>query len=375
MELLGKLAARGLIALAFVSAMLAGTMILHHRGAATQAASAYESVPIPVATVVAEFSDAYEIAERFVGRLEPAQEARVAFERSGFVTAVLVEEGQQVNAGEILATLDMALLTADLERLSAQKLQTLADLELSRRTEKRQRSLQRKGHASAQKLDEARFGTEALVAGLARIEAEIHRVGIEVGKSTLHAPFTGIVGTRHLDNGSTVDAGTAVLDLLESGRPRARIGLSPIAAVGLNPGDPVTLRYEDRTLSGRVYSVRADLTSATRTVGVLIDILDPSRVVFGDTVRLEVSRPINSEGFWLPVSALTEGVKGLWTVFTLKPGPNSALRVGRESVEILHVVGDRAYVRGTIRVGQRIISEGINRIVVGQTVEPAPEGA
>jgi RND family efflux transporter MFP subunit len=375
MKTVKKRVARGFVAIAFLSAMLGGTALLYQRAAASQAASRYQSRPMPVETLNVEQSKAYEIIDHFIGRLEPARQAKLSFEHDGLLTIVLVEEGERVNAGAVLATLDTSLLEANLERHSAQKARILADLELSRRTEKRQRSLQQKGHASAQKLDQARFGTKALMASLAAVKAEIRRVQIEIGKSTLLAPFSGIIGARYLDNGTTVAAGAGVLELMESARPRARVGLPPDAANGLKAGDPVTLQSRGRALSGKVYAVRPDLTTSTRTVGVLIDVMDAPPVVFGDTVRLEVRRQVVSEGYWLPVSALAEGEKGLWTVFTLRSDGDSVFQVGRESVELLHVADDRAYVRGTIRTGQRVISDGINRIVVGQSVILGAEGA
>ncbi|WP_420347255.1 efflux RND transporter periplasmic adaptor subunit [Pelagibius sp.] len=360
-----------LVAVGFLASLAGGAALLHLRAAQSKVEAARPFAPVPVASLVLEAARSYDVAERFVGRLEPAQQARIAFERSGLVTAVAVEEGEVVSADAVIATLDTAILEVERDRLLGQRKQVTASLELARLTEGRQRVLRDRGHASEQRLDEARLGAVALEGELAALDAAIRRIDVDLDKSVVRAPFGGRIGARFIDTGSVVDAGTPVVDILETGRPQARIGLSPEAAAALTPGEVVGLSANGRNLQARVVAIRPDLTTATRTVSVLFDVRGEPAAKFGDTVELRLSRPVVAEGFWLPISALSEGERGLWSVLTLQPDDNGTFRIGQETVELLHTAGDRVFVRGTLRAGDRVVANGRNRVVPGQQVSLA----
>lgn len=360
------------VAAVSLAILIGGTAFLHLRAAHTKADAA--PTPMPVAAMPLEFSGGYDVVDRFVGRLEPAQQARLSFELGGLITALAVEEGEQVEPGQVIARLDTAILQAERSRLQGQRKQVIANLELAKLTAGRQRVLQRQGHASVQRLDETRLNVAALEGELAALDAAIRRVGIDIEKSTVRAPFAGTVGARFVDTGVVVAVGTAIIDLLESGRPRARIGVTPTAAASLSRGETVKLVSGQERLAGRIHAIRPDVSTSTRTVSVLIDLPGNPGINFGDTVELHLTRRVAAEGYWLPMSALSEGERGLWSVMTVLETGDGGYTVGRETVELIHMTDDRVFVRGTLRAGQRIIASGRNRVIPGQTVSLASLG-
>ena len=88
---------------------------------------------------------------------------------------------------------------------------------------------------------------------------------------------------------------------------------------------------------------------------------------------LVLPRTVSARGTWLPLSALTEGRKGLWSVLTIAEREGAPV-VEREAAEILHIDGDRAFVRGTFAEGARLLLDGTNRVTPGQNVALAGEG-
>jgi hypothetical protein len=86
-------------------------------------------------------------------------------------------------------------------------------------------------------------------------------------------------------------------------------------------------------------------------------------------VEVTVERPVATPGFWLPMTALVEGERGLWTVYTVRPAPDGGGRVvGQEAVEVRHTEGDRVYVAGTLADGAVVIGDGTHRVIPGQRV-------
>lgn len=357
----------GLVGLAVLATAGASVQALY--AGAAEDGEAQRRPPLTVETMTVVFEPHHLARESFVGRAEPARETRMAFERAGLVTAIAVEEGDSVAAGHVLADLDARPLRIEQRRLRADREALEADIALAEATTRRRQSLVGEGWASRQALDEARFSRSALVARRDAVDAALEQVALDLEKSRITAPFVGRVAARHVDEGSVVAAGTAVLTLQEEARPLARIGVPPDRAASLALGQPVAVLYGDQRLEGQVARKVADLETATRTVPVLVSLPPSPAIASGEVLRLELRRPVLGRGAWLPLAALSEAERGLWSVMTVRDGADGPI-IGREAVEILHTEGDRAFVRGSLTEGARVVVAGPHRLTVGQRIVP-----
>lgn len=365
-----SLMAMAMTAAIFVSLAAGGIAALHMRASAE--ATVEPNPPISVAVQRISISEGYAVGERFAGRLEPARQTRLAFERGGLVTSILVEEGDKVSRRALIAKLDTAKLEAERRRLEAQKREIESRLALARATLKRQQALTKKGWQSEQRYDAARFSVSELTAGIERIDAAIRTMDIDIEKSSLKLPFTGTIAARFIDEGTVVEAGTPVVEVMETARRQVRVGVSVEAAGDLEVGRHYQLISGQKTFRGRLISKRPDLQTGTRTVAVLFETSQASDVPFGEIVELSLERQIRTRGFWLPVAALSEGRKGLWSVLTVVEEDDQETIV-REAVEVLHVEGRRVFVRGTLSDGARVVRGGTNRVIPGQRVAAAAQ--
>lgn len=373
---IGGTAARLAVAVGLVATLVGGIMVLHARAEAR--AEDTKQTLLPVAYVVFELESGHALTERFTGRVEARREAGLGFERAGLVIAVDAAEGKAVRAGDVLARLDTALLEAEQDRLAAERRRVAAALDIASRTYERQRNLQSQGHASAQRLDETRQEVEVQHATLAALDASLRAVEIHLEKSLLVAPFDGRVSARVIDEGEIVTAGEAILELLETSAPQARIGLSPEAAGALDAGAGLTVRIDDVVWDANLRTLRPDLESRTRTVTALFDIVptaDGATPRIGTLAMLDLERTILVDGGWVPLVALSEGTRGLWSVFVLRVEENGET-IRREAVEVLHATATHAYVRGSMTPGERLVAAGVMRVAPGQLVKgvPADEG-
>lgn len=354
-----------LTGLTFVGFITGGIATLHMGANAEVPPDA--NPPVSVAVQVVRITTGYTVTERFVGRLEPVRQTRLAFERGGLVTKVLFEEGEQVRRGAVVAHLDTAKLKAERVRLQAQRQELRARQTLAKVTLDRQRVLASKGWQSEQRYDEARFKFAEISASIDRLDAAMASIDVDIGKSVLKAPYAGRVAARLIDEGAVVDAGTALIELLESGARQVRVGVSVKAAQALNKRHIYRLSANGRVFQGRLISKRPDLQTGTRTVTVLLDALGGENVPFGEIVELMYDRRVAADGTWLPVRALSEGRKGLWSVLTVVDRDGERA-IAREAVEVLHVDDGRVFVRGTLSDGAKVVLNGTNRIIPGQKV-------
>ncbi|MEL6677740.1 MAG: efflux RND transporter periplasmic adaptor subunit, partial [Pseudomonadota bacterium] len=222
---LGNLTVFAVNAAIAVTLLIFGASLLEQRAAATPTV---EAAPLPrVAVMQLERMDSYEVTRRFIGQVEATRSTDLAFERGGTVAEMLVEEGETVAAGDIVARLDTRSLEAALARQEATRRALESDRELAVLTLERTQALEARGFAATQAFDEARLGLNAIDARLAEIDASLASTRIDLEKSVLRAPFNATVGTRMIDDGAVAGGGQAVLSLLENHAPLVRIGLSP----------------------------------------------------------------------------------------------------------------------------------------------------
>jgi RND family efflux transporter MFP subunit len=366
------LSAAGFGALVAV-ATAGGVAALYARAAAPEAA-AVAIPPVPVTVARLALADGYEAVDRLVGRIEPARETRASFERGGLVSEVLVDEGDRVTAGQPLARLDVAALALERERLAAARAAAEADLALARSTLERRAALTRQGHATGQSLDEARFSEASLEARLREIAAQEAQVALDIDKAEVRAPFDAVVAARLVDEGAVVAPGAGVARLQEVGRPRARIGAPVERARDLEPGMVVALDTAAGPVSARLVSISPDVDPVTRTVALRFDVDPAASPAMGDVVRLDLSRLQPGRGAWAPVGALREGVRGLWALSLVAPDADGFVTV-ETAVEVLHLAGDRAFVRGPFADGALAVAAGPSRLAPGQRVTPVAETA
>jgi len=330
--------------------------------------------PLPVVTTTVERVESHQRDVWFTGRLRAARESALGFERRAKLTNVRVDDGDRVEAGQVLATLDTGSLRRRREELVARRESTRAKLKLAELTEKRQKRLLEQGHTSEQRYDEANLDARSLAAQVEELSASIASIDLDIAKSRLQAPFAGRVQTRHMDEGAIVAPGEPVVTLVETDAMEARVGVPPTQADTLAIGRRYPLRINGRTVEGELTALSPDLSPNTRTVTAVFALgTRAPNAAIGEVVRLQRRRTVPGRGYWLPRGALSEDIRGLWSVLTLHETSDgtAGYTLKRETVEVVEIDGDRVFATGSVDDGRRIVADGVNRVVPGQRVVPA----
>ena len=432
-----RMSPRWLIGIGLLGCLLIAVPIVRQRLAPANETTASNSEnPLPVETTVAEQARSYEVSRTYTGEIASVQASELGFERSGQLVELLVPEGAQVQADAALARLDVRNLQTQRLQIEAEKARANAQLmeleagarsediaaasaavrdleqqiELQRTQRSRREYLYERGAIAKETLDEYRFNEGALQARLdqsrsqleelqngtrpeqisaqaaliQQLDARLADLDVNLAKSTIRAPFSGTVSEHKVDTGTVVNAGQAVLRLVENTTAEARIGIPASAVDKLNIGGERTVTVDGANYTATVVSILPEVDSQTRTQTVVLE-LEPratERVNPGQTVRLNLSDRIASKGFWLPTEALTQGIRGLWTCYVLEEdertseeGREMAYVVQPQSVEVIHQEGDRAFVTGTLQPNDEVVSSGAHRLVPGQRVTLASQQA
>lgn len=282
--------------------------------------------------------------------------------------SVLVDEGQSFVKGQLLAKLDTQRLNARMQELQAAMARAEADARLAKLSEKRVRELVKKKLESTQRQDETREATLSAEALVNEIIARKASLQVDLDKSILLAPFTGSVLVSQIDPGTVVAAGQHILSLQQDGLLEARIALPAKDEVGLIIDGQYSLLKGTKQLPTRLKSIATQRTLDTRTVDVRFE-LDASQtsVMPGDLLAHAYTKEIREKGIWIPKQALSSGVRGLWRLFTVEGEGNQ--QILSKTVEVLHVEGQQAFVRGALKQGDLLIVNGVQRLVPDQVVK------
>jgi RND family efflux transporter MFP subunit len=326
------------------------------------------------------------------GYITPRRRATVAAKITGRVNQIFVEEGMQVQANQVLATLDEADARARLASAEADRQATaaaLGDLRVNLANAERElwrmQTLRARDLVSQQDHDHARMTVESLRARIAlataqvsAAEARIQVAQQDLDNCTVRAPFAGVVVSKDAQVGemvSPISAGggftrTGIATIVDMASLEIEVDVNESYIARTKPGQPVTAvldAYPDWPVPARVRTVipTADRQKATVKVRVAFDQLDPRlwpdmgvKVTFlGD----EVSQP--PEGgvrVLVPRSALHRD-GGTAVAFVYRDG-----RVERRAVLLGQARGDGQEVMAGLSAGEQVVTTGLAELRDGQ---------
>ncbi len=353
-----------IISIAAFTAALVILLMTAGLGNATQAPEA--RLPATVSTGQVKIQSGFETPINVFGLVESPKATSLSFDVAGQVNRMLVEEGDVVKKGDMLAQQDIARLTARKRELQAAIERANADLALANVNSDRTKSLVEKKLESAQRLDEAKANLNVAKAQLSEMQAALESLNVEIRKTTLFSPFDGVVNRRFFDEGSVVSAGSPVFGITSSENYQARFAVPADVVEQFDVNEPVLVRVGDLDVAGTVSQRLPTRNVQTRTVDILVTLNSNERVRPGDMAILSAFRSHSETGAWLPVNALSNGLRGLWRVFVLPKEGNATLQA--RVVEVVYTDGNKAFVRGALEDGDIYVDEGTHKLAPGQMV-------
>ncbi|MCG9697192.1 efflux RND transporter periplasmic adaptor subunit [Shewanella sp. Isolate11] len=350
-------------------ALLLSTLALLFTGCQEQRVDNDSSVQLTsVTSEMLVAANDYQVEQHFTGTIRSGNTTAIGFELAGKIKLIAVDSGDQVKKGQVLAKLDTALLEAQEAELEANLAQNNADLQLAKSTLERSLSLKKQGYTSEQQLDELKGQLNSLQAAKQRLSAAVAANRLKITKSTLIAPFNGVVAKRNNNLGEVVATGSPLFTLIENNNPQAIVGVPIDIAQTLRPAQTLELTVNKKPYQGKIAGVGAEVNPITRTVPVRFTLPNNSLVLNGELVYLSYQQTIQRDGFWVPLSSLTDGIRGVWNIYILQPQSANQYQIERRDIDIIYTNGEQAYVTGAIVADERYVTQGLHKLVAGELV-------
>jgi membrane fusion protein (multidrug efflux system) len=302
--------------------------------------------------------------------LRADKRATITARTQGVVHRLLVEEGDAVEAGQALAELENDEQKIAFERARSSHETLQRDFE-------RTRNLHGQGLVSDEEFETVRREAEDAEHAAALAELELSR-------TMIRAPFSGVIVTRHLDVGTTVNDGTAVYDLADLVPLYADVNVPERHVIHLAAGQNVRLTADVQNLvvPAVIERIAPAVDSETGTVKVTLAVSNSSKIRPGAFVRVDIVTATHDEALVVPRPALVaEGRR--WLLFSLDEDDKVKqleVKLGFEEgdrVEIVEVLEPASALEpGTpiIVAGAPALSDGaFVRIVEDSRQEEGPE--
>lgn len=321
------------------------------------------SVPVRVGALSGDAGVAAS-AIRVTGTLAGKEEVALSFKIGGVIERIFVDPGQNVRAGQLLATLRQAEIAAQLA--NAQEARSKAERDLARVTRLFADSV-----TTLEQLQDARTALDVAANGvrIAQFNADY---------AVIRAPGDGVVLSRSAEAGQVVEAGRNVVQVRRNGRGMVvRVGLPDRDAVRVRLGDTATVRFEalaNQAFTGRVTQRAAAASPGTGDYGVEITLTDaatslPSGLVAQVTLRPTTSPVHTHTGVLVPLDALVDADADSAAVFVVRADGNT---VARRVVKLADVAEALQTARVTVLAGldgtETVVTAGQARLVDGSRV-------
>ncbi len=313
--------------------------------------------PVPVIAVSVEarpFTDEFTA----LGTARSNESIQVVPRISSVVTRIAFEEGQEVEAGDLLVELDNRELRAKLE---------MANAALRKVRSQYQR---RKSLATTQVISEAEL--EELEADVLAAEADVRSAEARLHDSYIHAPFAGTVGLRRVSVGSLVGPDTVITTLDDMATMKLDFTVPEAFLDTLKLGMTIHAAsevYPERLFSGTVISIDTRVDPDTRSIAAIARLPNPEHLIRPGmflTVKLQRSR---QSVLLVPEEALVPE-QGRQYVFVVEDD-----RAVRKTVKLgVRAPGLAEIVEG-ISPGDRVITEGTQKVHDGSPVRLLPAEA
>ena len=334
------------------------------------------------------------------GSIESRRRVGVGFEVTARIAEILVDQGDSVDEGQVLARLDdntfradvasaeleVALVTSTLKRLEADIARAQAVLQGARDGLRRITPLVQDGTAFEDQLDVASERERVAVAELARAEAamvegqsatavagsKLHRAEVELERTILRSPFKGTVLLREREVGDVAVPGAPVLRLASSETVWASVWVDESHINSLRLGLParIVLRSDSaQAYPGQVARIGREVDRETRELLVDVAFSAPSpELVFGQRVDLWIELSQAQDTLRIPTASIVRS-DGQAGVFVEQAGrarfrPIELGIVGRGFVEV----------KGGLSAGDNVLDpqSGARSLREGARVQMAP---
>jgi RND family efflux transporter MFP subunit len=319
---------------------------------------------IPAAIVQVEEAVNIEIAPfiwvtgTVIGRFD----SKIAAEVEGTLETVL-EVGDRVNENDVVAKVDDTTYQLALNEIQTEIKPIETMVEFFRREAGRLEKLAKQNNAARNQLDQTQANRDEALAKIRIVKAKLAMARDDLNRTTVRAPFAGVVIERFKSPGERVDAGEQIVRLIDTGRVEVQARIQQMSFAHVKSGDTLKIKGPSGEVDGVVRTVIP--------VGDDVSRLYEMRVEFDQTdwpagTAVEIATPINEKQHVIAVSRDALVIRQSGVIVYRINGSNQA-----EPVPVMTGISNTTHIQviGNIKQSDKIVIRGNERLRPGQPVQ------
>ncbi|HEY2356132.1 MAG TPA: efflux RND transporter periplasmic adaptor subunit [Phenylobacterium sp.] len=342
---------------------------------------------IPEAGYVVMAAQTVPLQIELAGRTAAYETSEVRPQVSGVIKERRFVEGSVVKKDQTLYEIDPSLYRAAVAQAEANLTNAQATREAAEAKAARYKPLADIEAVSKQDYTDARSAANQAAAQVAQTKAALDTARINLRFTKVPAPISGKIGRSLVTVGALVttgqtDALTSIqrldpifVDIQQSSAALVTLRRE-ISSGGVTPSSAsVRLTLEDGSeypLAGRIEFAEPVVDQNTGSVTLRATFPNPTGLLLpGMYVRARLSQATAQNAILAPQQAVSRDPVGNATVYVIGPGDKAVLR----TITATQTVGDKWLVTAGLAPGDKVITEGVNRLKPGQPVHPVPAGS
>ena len=312
-------------------------------------------------------------AREFVGVVRARHETDLAFRVNGKVVARLVNVGDRVRAGDVIARLDPQDLRLQVESAEAELAAATSALAQAAADLDRYTTLKARGFAAIAEYDRKKAANDEADGRLTRARRALDLAKNQLTYADLKADADGVITATSVEPGQVVAIGQAVAKLAHRGEKEAVVAL-PETWLGEVRDSKAQVRLwsdDKRIFQARLRELSPQADATTRTYAARFTILDADdTVAFGMTATVTLMRDAEVPVAKLPLSAVLNRGTGP-SVYVVTDAGALAL----QPVTVAAFDADKALVSSGVKNGDKVVTLGVQKLETGlkvRTIEAHP---
>ena len=313
----------------------------------------------------------------FTGAAKAGIESKISFKVPGTLDQLLVEVGDVVREGQLIAEIDPRDYELQVEEAEASLAHTRAQAVNAQANFQQVRGLFERANSSQADYDSARAGQDSARALVRSIEKKLELSQLQLSYTRLKSPIDGAIAEVPVEVNEYVEEGDTIALLNAGARPEVEVAIPEVLIREIRQDTPVRVTFDaipNQQISGRVTQVAVAATAGLKTYPVTV-LLDRPEARILPGMAAEVSFRFGSGDeplrYILPPHAVREDREGKFVYVVTETGDGVGT-VERRPVVVGELVGEGAVagleVLEGLNDGERVVTVGASRIEDGQQV-------
>jgi membrane fusion protein (multidrug efflux system) len=337
--------------------------------------------PVPVSVYTVASGDA-TFYDQYPASITALNEVQIRTQVTGYITGVYFKDGQVVQKGMKLYSIDQQQYQAGYDQSVANLNVAKANLARAQQDADRYIDLAKKDAIAQQVVDHAMADLQTAKMQVAAAQANVRNVQTGLRYATIYAPLTGTIGISQVKLGTAVTPGVTILNTISSDDPLAAdvaidekqinrfIQLQQKGSA--NNDSTYQLLLPDGSVyphAGSIYLIDRAVDPQTGTIKARLTFPNPRKVLKpGMSCNLRIQNNGAMKQILIPNKAVVEQM-GEYFVYVINGNT-----VSQRKVTTGNRIGDKIIIKDGLQEGEKIATEGVQKLKEGATIQVGGSG-